>query len=48
MEGKFLARQEWQVIANIPQQDPRVKIVLEVGSGRSVEWQPLTEVIQRS
>ncbi len=45
IEGKFLSRQEWTVIANIPQQDNRVKVILEVGSGRSVEWKPLTELL---
>ncbi len=45
-EGKFLSRQEWQVIANIPKQDSRVKIVLEVASGREVEWKPLAEIIK--
>ncbi len=45
-EGKFLSRQEWQVIANIPQQDSRVKIVLEVGSSREVEWKPLADLVK--
>ncbi|MCS6959072.1 MAG: NAD(P)H-quinone oxidoreductase subunit N [Pseudanabaenaceae cyanobacterium SKYGB_i_bin29] len=48
IEGKFLSRQEWQVIANIPQQDSRVKIVLEVGSGREVYWKPLAELVQQA
>ena len=44
-EGKFLSQQEWQVIANVPKQDKRVKVVLEVGSGREVDWKPLEELI---
>jgi NAD(P)H-quinone oxidoreductase subunit N len=44
-EGKFLSRQELEVISLIPARDARVKIVIEVGSGREVTWKPLTQAI---
>ncbi|MEE3716142.1 NAD(P)H-quinone oxidoreductase subunit N [Tumidithrix elongata RA019] len=44
-EGKYLSRQELEVISQIPAKDSRVKIVIEVASGREVTWQPLTQAI---
>jgi NAD(P)H-quinone oxidoreductase subunit N len=45
IEGKYLSKQELQVLNEIPKLDPRVKIVIEVNSDRSVNWQPLDEAI---
>jgi NAD(P)H-quinone oxidoreductase subunit N len=44
-EGKFLSRQELEVISQIPAKDARVKVVIEVGSDREVTWKPLTQAI---
>jgi len=44
-EGKFLSREELNVISQLPAQDSRVKIVIEVGSGREVTWSPLKELL---
>lgn len=44
-EGKFLSRQELAVLAEIPRQDSRVKIVVEVATARAVSWQPLKEIL---
>ncbi len=44
-EGKFLSRQELEIISQLPEKDKRVKVVIEVGSGREVTWTPLTKVI---
>ncbi len=43
IEGKYLSREELEIISQIPDRDPRVKIVIEVGSGREVTWQPLKQ-----
>jgi NAD(P)H-quinone oxidoreductase subunit N len=45
IEGKFLSSQELEVISQIPSQDQRVKIVVELGSGREVIWSPLKQAI---
>jgi NAD(P)H-quinone oxidoreductase subunit N len=44
MEGKYLSRQELQVLVQISQADSRVKIVIEVGSNRQIRWLPLAEM----
>jgi len=45
IEGKFLSNQELEAISQIPSQDQRVKIVVELGSGREVTWSPLKQAI---
>ncbi|MDX1976919.1 MAG: NAD(P)H-quinone oxidoreductase subunit N [Pseudanabaenaceae cyanobacterium bins.68] len=44
IEGKYLCRQELETLAQICVQQPRVKIVVEVGSDRQIKWLPLTEM----
>jgi NAD(P)H-quinone oxidoreductase subunit N len=44
-EGKFLSKEELDVIAQIPELDKRVKIVIEVASGREVTWLPLKQMV---
>ncbi len=44
-EGKYLSKQELGVLAEIPSQDQRVKIVVEVATARSVSWQPLKQIL---
>ncbi|MCY7333158.1 MAG: NAD(P)H-quinone oxidoreductase subunit N [Pseudanabaena sp. CAN_BIN31] len=43
IEGKYLSREELETLSQIPDRDPRVKIVIEVGSDREVTWQPLKQ-----
>ena len=45
LEGFVLSRNELQYLANLPQQDPRIKIVVELGGDRSFRWQPLPETL---
>ncbi|AFY71005.1 NAD(P)H-quinone oxidoreductase subunit N [Thalassoporum mexicanum PCC 7367] len=45
IEGKYLDKQELRVLNQICQQDPRVKVVIEIASDRSVNWRPLSEAI---
>ncbi|NJL99179.1 MAG: NAD(P)H-quinone oxidoreductase subunit N [Synechococcaceae cyanobacterium RM1_1_27] len=40
-EGHVLTQQELRTLHAISQQDPRVKIVVEVSRARAVKWQPL-------
>jgi NAD(P)H-quinone oxidoreductase subunit N len=41
IEGKYLSRQELEVLAQIPAQDSRVKVVIEVG----IRWLSLKEMV---
>jgi NAD(P)H-quinone oxidoreductase subunit N len=44
-EGKFLSRQELEVISQIPTRFKNVKVVIELGSAREVIWSPLAQAI---
>lgn len=44
-EGKFLSRQELEVISQIPTRFKNVKVVIELGSAREVIWSPLVQAI---
>ncbi|AFY74920.1 NADH-quinone oxidoreductase cyanobacterial subunit N [Synechococcus sp. PCC 7502] len=44
-EGKFLTRQELEVISQIPAKFKNVKVVIELGSAREVIWSPLVQAI---
>ncbi len=45
IEGKYLSKEELETLSQIPDRDPRVKIVIEVGSDREVTWQPLKQAV---
>ncbi|MBD2177566.1 NAD(P)H-quinone oxidoreductase subunit N [Pseudanabaena sp. FACHB-1998] len=45
IEGKYLSKEELETLSQIPDRDPRVKIVIETGSGREVTWQPLKQAV---
>ena len=45
IEGKYLSKEELETLSLIPDRDPRVKIVIEVGSDRQVTWQPLKQSV---
>lgn len=45
IEGKYLSKEELKTLSQIPDRDPRVKIVIEVGSDREVTWQALKEAV---
>lgn len=47
IEGKYLCRQELETLAQICRVQPRVKVVIEVGSDREVKWLPLTEMANK-
>ncbi|WP_287127606.1 NAD(P)H-quinone oxidoreductase subunit N [Candidatus Cyanaurora vandensis] len=46
IEGKVLAAQELEYLVELTQQEPRLKIVIEMGSDRKVRWQPLLKLLQ--
>ena len=45
IEGKYLSREELKTLSQIPDRDPRVKIVIEIGSDREVTWQALKQAV---
>lgn len=45
IEGFILSNAEIAYLINLSQQNPRLKIVLEMGGSRSFRWQPLAETI---
>lgn len=45
IEGHILSRQEKEYLVNLPKQDPRLKVVLEVGGDRYCHWKPLQDTL---
>jgi NAD(P)H-quinone oxidoreductase subunit N len=45
IEGFVLSRAEIEYLANLPKQNPRLKVVLEMGGDRVFSWKPLLETI---
>jgi NAD(P)H-quinone oxidoreductase subunit N len=47
VDGQVLANQELAYLAELPQLDPRVKVVVELGGDRKFSWVDLAEVANR-
>lgn len=45
IEGHILSNQEIEFLVALPQIEPRVKVVLEVGGDRAFKWFPLKDVL---
>jgi NAD(P)H-quinone oxidoreductase subunit N len=45
IEGNILSREEINYLTNLPKQEPRLKIVLEVGGDRYFHWEPLAQTL---
>lgn len=45
LEANVLSRQELSYLAQLPQELPQVKVVLEVGGDRQFSWTPLTNLL---
>ncbi|MCU0524605.1 MAG: NAD(P)H-quinone oxidoreductase subunit N [Elainella sp. Prado103] len=45
LEGNILSQQELQFLVALPQQHPKVKVVVEMGGGRSFDWKPLSSFL---
>jgi NAD(P)H-quinone oxidoreductase subunit N len=45
IEGAILSRQEADYLTRLPQQEPRVKIVVEMGGDRAFRWTSLKETV---
>lgn len=45
IEGSILSRQEADYLTRLPQQEPRVKVVVEMGGDRAFRWTSLKETV---
>lgn len=45
IEGHILSRQEVTYLVNLPNLEPRVRVVVEMGGERYFSWEPLANVI---
>ncbi|GFE69704.1 NAD(P)H-quinone oxidoreductase subunit N [Chroococcus sp. FPU101] len=45
LEGFILSQTELEYLANLPKQNSRIKVVIEMGGERYFRWQPLQDVI---
>ncbi|MEC4893841.1 MAG: NAD(P)H-quinone oxidoreductase subunit N [Oscillatoria sp. PMC 1051.18] len=45
IEGFVLSQSEKEYLAALPNQEPRIKVVLEVGGDRYFRWEPLSETL---
>jgi NAD(P)H-quinone oxidoreductase subunit N len=45
IEGYILSRQEIEYLVNLPREEPRIKVILEMGGERYFRWQPLEKTI---
>ena len=45
IEGHILSRQELAYLVNLPNLDPRVRVVVEMGGERYFSWQPLANLL---
>jgi NAD(P)H-quinone oxidoreductase subunit N len=43
MDGNRLNRQELAYLSVLPSQEPKVKVVIELGGERQFTWKPLKE-----
>ena len=45
IEGQILSRQEIEYLIALPQNEPRIKVVLELGGDRYFNWKPLADTL---
>lgn len=45
IEGAILSRQEIQYLIDLANSEPKIKVVLEMGGDRYVNWKPLAETL---
>ncbi|MGD1919532.1 MAG: NAD(P)H-quinone oxidoreductase subunit N [Pleurocapsa sp.] len=45
IEGQILSRQEIQYLVDLSKDEPKIKVVLELGGDRYVNWKPLADTL---
>ena len=48
IEGNILSRQEIEYLTTLPQQEPRVKVAVEIGGDRYFRWKSLKDTLSGS
>lgn len=48
IEGNILSRQEIEYLTTLPQQEPRLKVAVEIGGDRYFHWESLKETLSKS
>ena len=45
IEGQILSRQEIQYLVDLTKEQPKIKVVLELGGDRYINWKPLADTL---
>ncbi len=45
IEGTILSRQELEFLAALPESEPNIKVVVEMGGDRQVRWIPMKKIL---
>ncbi|MGJ3254237.1 MAG: NAD(P)H-quinone oxidoreductase subunit N [Elainellaceae cyanobacterium] len=45
LEGMILSRQELEFLVTLPQSEPKLKVVIEMGGDRQFRWMPLQDIL---
>ena len=45
IEGQILSRQEIQYLVDLTKDEPKIKVILELGGDRYVNWKPLADTL---
>ncbi|MEO0407687.1 MAG: NAD(P)H-quinone oxidoreductase subunit N [Cyanobacteria bacterium P01_A01_bin.135] len=45
LEGTVLSKQELEFLAQLPTQEPRIKVIVELGGDRQFSWEPLNDAV---
>lgn len=45
-EANVLSKQELEFLAQLPQQEPQIKVIVELGGDRQFSWMPLSAALQ--
>ena len=48
IEGNILSRQELEYLTTLPQQEPRLKVAVEIGGDRYFHWKSLKDTLSAS
>ena len=48
LEGYMLSKAELEYLVTLPQQEPRLKVVVELGGERYFRWETLEKLIEKA
>ena len=47
LEGQVLSRSELLALCDLCEKEPRLKIIVEIGGGRKLNWQPMRSFLNK-